>query len=85
MNAPKVPEKLRVKDWFIREGDRVCVIKGRHGVKGCIGKVTEVDMEAETVKVENVNLVSRILHHGVATRPDHSHPDRYPLPRSTSY
>lgn len=57
MNPPKVPEKLRIKDWFIREGDRVCVIKGRTGVKGCIGKVTEVDLEAETVKIENVNLV----------------------------
>jgi len=57
MNPPAVPEKLRIKDWFIREGDRVCVTKGREGVKGRIGKVTNIDKEAETVTVENVNLV----------------------------
>lgn len=61
MNAPRVPEKLRIKDWFIREGDRVCVVKGREGVKGRIGKVTKIDQEAETVTVENVNLVCSTL------------------------
>jgi len=57
MNTPAVPEKLRIKDWFIREGDRVCVIKGREGIKGRIGKVIDIDKEAETVTIENINLV----------------------------
>lgn len=57
MNPPRVPSALRVKDWFIREGDRVCVVKGREGVKGKIGKVVSVDKESETVKIEGVNMV----------------------------
>jgi len=61
MNSPKVPEKLRIKDWFIREGDRVCLVKGREGVKGRIGKVMEVDKETEMIKIENVNIVSGLI------------------------
>ncbi len=57
MQPPKVPEKMRVKDWFIKEGDRVCVVKGREGLKGRIGMIEKVNIEAETVTVAGLNMV----------------------------
>jgi large subunit ribosomal protein L24 len=57
LNPPKVPEKYRVKDWFIREGDRVVVAEGREGLKGKIGKIKSLDKEAETVILEGINMV----------------------------
>lgn len=57
LNPPKVPEAYRVKDWFIREGDRVCVLEGRENVKGKIGKVKSLDKESEVVTIEGVNMV----------------------------
>lgn len=59
LNPPKVPEKYRREDWFVREGDRVVVAEGREGVKGRVGKVKSVDKESETVIVEGINMVSR--------------------------
>ena len=58
VNPPKVPERYRTKDWFVREGDRVVVMEGREGVKGRVGKVKSVDKESETVTLEGINLVS---------------------------
>ncbi|KAF2461698.1 hypothetical protein BDY21DRAFT_275517, partial [Lineolata rhizophorae] len=55
--APSIPEKMRMKtlDKWVETGDRVCVVEGRE--KGKIGKVTEVNWETETVKVDGVNEV----------------------------
>lgn len=58
LNPPKVPEKYRVKDWFVREGDRCVVVEGREGVKGKIGLVKAVDKETEMVTLEGINMVS---------------------------
>lgn len=57
LNPPAVPEAYRVKDWFVREGDRVVVVAGLEGVKGKIGLVKSVDKATEHVVVEGVNLV----------------------------
>jgi len=59
MNPPKVPAGMRVKDWFVRVGDRVCVVKGPERVRGSIGKVLSCSVETETLRVQGVNLVSR--------------------------
>jgi len=61
MNPPTVPTGMRVKDWFVRAGDRVCVVKGPESVRGKIGKVVSCDVEKETLRVQGVNLVSHPL------------------------
>ena len=38
-------------------GDRVCIIRGREGVKGKIGTVKTVDLEKSTLTVGDVNMV----------------------------
>lgn len=58
LNPPKVPEKYRVENWFIKEGDRCVVVEGREGVKGKIGVVKAVDKETEMVTLEGINMVS---------------------------
>ena len=54
---PDKPERDRVKDWMIREGDRVVVIEGHESVKGRIGKVKKTNKESEAVTIEGVNSV----------------------------
>lgn len=51
------PKKMRVKDWFFKEGDRVCVVRGREGLKGRIGKIDQINIEGETVTLKGVNMV----------------------------
>lgn len=53
-----LPVQDRIKDWFIREGDRCVVMEGREGVKGRIGYVKEVDKDTNAVKLEGINMVS---------------------------
>ena len=55
--APK-PKRDRVKDLMIRKDDRIVVVEGHETIKGHIGKVTDVDEEQETLRVEGINLVS---------------------------
>ena len=60
MNPPKRPERDRPKHWLIREGDRVCVVKGHESVRGRVGKVKDVNKENCTVKVEGLGRVSHL-------------------------
>lgn len=69
MNLPKVPKQYRVKEWFIRVGDRCVVVEGREGVKGRIGVVKEVNHESETVVLEGINMVSLPLSLHLSRRP----------------
>lgn len=55
---PQKPKKDRVKDWMIREGDRVCIVEGHPTVKGRIGKVKDVDKETNMMTVDGVQRVS---------------------------
>ncbi|KAI9717701.1 MAG: Nuclear envelope morphology protein 1 [Chrysothrix sp. TS-e1954] len=54
---PPKPKPQQRKDFFIAVGDRVCVVNGRDGIRGKIGKVTDVDEAADTVALEGVNLM----------------------------
>ena len=56
-DPPAKPKPWQRKDFYIAVGDRVCVVKGRDGIKGKIGKVTKVDEEGGWVRVEGVNMV----------------------------
>lgn len=38
-------------------GDRVCVIRGREGTKGRIGKVKEVHLDRNEISIEGINMV----------------------------
>ena len=58
----KMPKKMRVKDWFVKEGDRVCVVKGREGLKGRIGKIETIDIESQTVILKGMNMVGLQTH-----------------------
>ena len=42
-------------------GDRVCVIRGREGTKGRIGKVKEIFLDRNEISVEGINMVCSIL------------------------
>lgn len=57
VQLPEVPEKLRVKHWFVRTGDRVCIVDGPAHLKGKIGKVTGCNHESETVTIDGLNMV----------------------------
>lgn len=50
-------ERLKQHQLLIRPGDRVCVVEGRQGTKGRIGRVQEIDLPTMTVKVKGVNKV----------------------------
>ena len=54
---PEKPKPQQRKDFYIVKGDRVCVVNGRDGIRGKIGKVEFVYQEADAVTVEGVNLV----------------------------
>lgn len=51
------PERSRMKDLMIREGDRVVVVEGHENIKGRVGKVKEVMEEQEMLILEGINRV----------------------------
>lgn len=58
-----VDQQFVRRDLVIREGDRVCVVEGREGTKGKIGKVKNIDCENGHVEVEGVNMVGHGFSH----------------------
>lgn len=57
VQLPKTPERDRMRDWMIREGDRVVVVEGHESIKGRVGKVKNIDREQETLIVEGISRV----------------------------
>lgn len=57
LQSPIIPKMLRTPFWYIRQGDRVCVMEGHPTVKGKIGRVEKIDEERETVTVGGINKV----------------------------
>lgn len=59
ITAPNKP-KGQWKDWYIRKDDRVVIVGAHHKERGKIGKVKEVDREAEFCLIEGLNLVCTV-------------------------
>ncbi|KAF2235172.1 hypothetical protein EV356DRAFT_445390 [Viridothelium virens] len=55
MHLPQLLKKDRMKHWFIREGDRVAIVKGRD--QGQIGKVLAIHKDSESVSISGLNMM----------------------------
>ena len=57
LRGPEKPRREEMKDWGIREADRVCVTEKGHRDYGKVGVVREVRERAEECFVKGINLV----------------------------
>ena len=61
LRGAEKPKRLRLKDWGIREGDRVAVTEKGHRDYGKVGIVRELRDRAEECFVKGINLVRSFL------------------------